>query len=99
MVSAVPNIVPRHVAITMDGNGRWAAARGLARYRHRVRVAAECGDVVAYPPQGRELVGKAEVAPGDPRRAQVAEHAEPVVDRDDDYVAVPGEPVAAVPLP
>ena len=31
MVSAVPNIVPRHVAITMDGNGRWAAARGLAR--------------------------------------------------------------------
>jgi len=31
MVRAVPNIVPRHVAITMDGNGRWAAARGLAR--------------------------------------------------------------------
>jgi len=31
MVSAAPNIVPRHVAITMDGNGRWAAARGLAR--------------------------------------------------------------------
>jgi undecaprenyl diphosphate synthase len=31
MVSAVPHIVPRHVAITMDGNGRWAAARGLAR--------------------------------------------------------------------
>ena len=31
MVSAVPNTVPRHVAITMDGNGRWAAARGLIR--------------------------------------------------------------------
>jgi len=31
MTRAVPNIVPRHVAITMDGNGRWAAARGLAR--------------------------------------------------------------------
>jgi undecaprenyl diphosphate synthase len=31
MVSAATNIVPRHVAITMDGNGRWAAARGLAR--------------------------------------------------------------------
>jgi undecaprenyl diphosphate synthase len=31
MGSAVPNIVPRHVAITMDGNGRWAAARALAR--------------------------------------------------------------------
>jgi undecaprenyl diphosphate synthase len=25
------NAVPRHIAITMDGNGRWAAARGLAR--------------------------------------------------------------------
>jgi undecaprenyl diphosphate synthase len=31
MVSAVPNTVPRHVAITMDGNGRWAAARGQIR--------------------------------------------------------------------
>jgi undecaprenyl diphosphate synthase len=31
MVSAVPNIVPRHVAIIMDGNGRWAAGRGLVR--------------------------------------------------------------------
>jgi undecaprenyl diphosphate synthase len=31
MTRAVPNIVPRHVAVTMDGNGRWAAARGLAR--------------------------------------------------------------------
>ena len=26
-----PRTVPRHVAITMDGNGRWAAARGLPR--------------------------------------------------------------------
>jgi undecaprenyl diphosphate synthase len=24
-------LVPRHVAITMDGNGRWAKARGLPR--------------------------------------------------------------------
>jgi hypothetical protein len=24
-------VLPRHIAITMDGNGRWAAARGLAR--------------------------------------------------------------------
>jgi undecaprenyl diphosphate synthase len=28
-----PAQVPRHVAIVMDGNGRWAAARGLPRTR------------------------------------------------------------------
>jgi len=26
-----PALLPRHIAITMDGNGRWAAARGHAR--------------------------------------------------------------------
>jgi len=26
-----PALLPRHIAITMDGNGRWAAGRGLAR--------------------------------------------------------------------
>ncbi len=26
-----PAALPRHIAITMDGNGRWARARGLAR--------------------------------------------------------------------
>ncbi|MHB0970815.1 MAG: polyprenyl diphosphate synthase [Thermoanaerobaculia bacterium] len=44
---------PRHVALIMDGNGRWAAARGLPRIEgHRagadavrtaVETAAECG--------------------------------------------------------
>ena len=29
--AAAPNGVPRHVAITMDGNGRWARERGLPR--------------------------------------------------------------------
>ncbi len=28
---AAPAYLPRHIAIIMDGNGRWAAARGLAR--------------------------------------------------------------------
>ena len=28
--------IPEHIAIIMDGNGRWAKARGLAReYGHR----------------------------------------------------------------
>ena len=45
--------MPRHVAIIMDGNGRWAAARGLPRVeghrrgvealRKTVRAAGELG--------------------------------------------------------
>ena len=45
--------VPRHVAIIMDGNGRWAAQRGLPRVaghragaeavRRTLRAAGECG--------------------------------------------------------
>ena len=31
MTPAAPKALPRHVAITMDGNGRWAAARGQTR--------------------------------------------------------------------
>jgi undecaprenyl diphosphate synthase len=48
-----PYEVPRHVAIIMDGNGRWAAARGLPRgeghrrgveaLRKTVRAAGEIG--------------------------------------------------------
>jgi undecaprenyl diphosphate synthase len=30
-MGASANLLPRHIAITMDGNGRWAAARGLPR--------------------------------------------------------------------
>jgi undecaprenyl diphosphate synthase len=48
-----PRKAPRHVAIIMDGNGRWAQARGLPRYeghrrgveavRRAVRAASEIG--------------------------------------------------------
>ncbi len=48
-----PFVVPHHVAIIMDGNGRWAAARGLPRaeghrrgveaLRRTVRAAGEIG--------------------------------------------------------
>ena len=31
MGSETAKVLPRHIAITMDGNGRWAVARGLAR--------------------------------------------------------------------
>ena len=30
-MSKAPATLPRHIAITMDGNGRWAAARGVPR--------------------------------------------------------------------
>ncbi|MBV8341392.1 MAG: isoprenyl transferase, partial [Gammaproteobacteria bacterium] len=31
MAAAPGTPAPRHIAITMDGNGRWAVARGVAR--------------------------------------------------------------------
>jgi len=37
MVEIDPSRMPRHVAVIMDGNGRWAQQRGLARLQgHRV---------------------------------------------------------------
>ena len=52
-VSAGPDCTPRHVAIIMDGNGRWATQRGLPRsaghrqgveaLRRTVRAAADMG--------------------------------------------------------
>jgi undecaprenyl diphosphate synthase len=53
MSAASPRALPRHVAIIMDGNGRWAEARGLPRIaghrsgaeaaRRTVAAAAELG--------------------------------------------------------
>src|ERR1700757_4857035 len=38
---ATPRALPRHVAIIMDGNGRWAQARGLPRIMgHRRGIAS-----------------------------------------------------------
>ena len=47
------NRIPEHIAIIMDGNGRWAAQRGMPRaaghkqgveaVRHAVRAAADLG--------------------------------------------------------
>jgi len=48
-VSATPRPVPRHIAIIMDGNGRWAKARGLPRIAgHRSGAeAARCAVTAA----------------------------------------------------
>jgi undecaprenyl diphosphate synthase len=42
-----PNRVPRHVALVMDGNGRWANARGLVRVEGHKAGEAALLDVVA----------------------------------------------------
>lgn len=41
-----PEAVPRHVALVMDGNGRWAKARGLPRTEGHKRGEASLFDVV-----------------------------------------------------
>ena len=41
-----PDLVPKHVAIVMDGNGRWAKARGLPRTEGHKRGEASLLDVV-----------------------------------------------------
>lgn len=42
-----PNAVPAHVAIIMDGNGRWAAARGLPRLAGHRAGAKAVREVIA----------------------------------------------------
>jgi undecaprenyl diphosphate synthase len=46
--AASPRLTPRHIAIIMDGNGRWAKARGLPRIAgHRRGAEAARGAVIA----------------------------------------------------
>src|SRR5690606_25307759 len=42
-----PHLVPKHVAVVMDGNGRWANARGLPRTEGHAAGEAVLLDVVA----------------------------------------------------
>ncbi len=42
-----PEVVPQHVAVVMDGNGRWANARGLPRNEGHAMGEASLIDVVA----------------------------------------------------
>jgi undecaprenyl diphosphate synthase len=51
-MAALPKIIPRHIAIIMDGNGRWAKERGLPRIKgheqgaHAVKACVEaCGEL------------------------------------------------------
>ncbi len=46
MSEAHPTVVPRHVAIIMDGNGRWAAQQGLPRTSGHEVGAESVRDVV-----------------------------------------------------
>src|SRR5579883_3204859 len=48
-----PDRLPHHVAIIMDGNGRWAAQRGLPRVAgHRAGAEALRGIVESAPAHG-----------------------------------------------
>ena len=52
-IPAEPDAPPRHVAIIMDGNGRWAAERGLPRVAgHHAGVESVRAVVEAAPPVG-----------------------------------------------
>lgn len=42
-----PEVIPKHVALVMDGNGRWANARGLPRTAGHAAGEAVLLDVVA----------------------------------------------------
>jgi len=43
-----PDVIPRHVAIVMDGNGRWARQQGLPRLEGHKQGAARARQVVEW---------------------------------------------------
>ena len=45
--TVAPELVPRHVAIVMDGNGRWANQRGLPRTQGHQAGEGALLDVIA----------------------------------------------------
>lgn len=42
------NAIPRHVAVVMDGNGRWAKSRGMPRLEGHRRGAAKARQIVEW---------------------------------------------------
>jgi len=46
-LKADPNNIPKHIAIIMDGNGRWAKARGFTRTKGHLRGVEVARDVIA----------------------------------------------------
>lgn len=48
METAIKNSLPRHIGIIMDGNGRWAKARGLPRTEGHKQGAKVFRDIATY---------------------------------------------------
>jgi undecaprenyl diphosphate synthase len=48
MPDVSPERIPRHIAIIMDGNGRWATSRGMPRHMGHVHGATRVRDVVEH---------------------------------------------------
>lgn len=46
-VKANPDNVPKHIAIIMDGNGRWAKRRGLSRTKGHLRGVEVVRDIIS----------------------------------------------------
>ncbi len=47
-IGVEPDRLPRHIAVIMDGNGRWAKLRGLPRIRGHERGARRVRDIVIH---------------------------------------------------